>query len=358
MIRVEGLSKSFTANKEVIAAVAGIDFEVGAGEMVTLLGPSGCGKTTTLRCVAGLEKADSGRIVIGHQTMVDVAAGVFVPPNRRNLGMVFQSYAIWPHMTVIENVAYALEGQRMAKAERRRLAMVKLAHLADRPAPRLSGGQQQRVAIARAVVGKPQVLLFDEPLSNLDARLRMEMRGELRRIQKQIGLSSIYVTHDQAEALAVSDWIVVMKDGRIVERGRPLDIYRYPRHVFTAQFLGTTNLIPGTVEAVDASTGRIKVATALGPITGIDPGRRIARSANVRVSIRPEDLSMQASDGAVNAFEGRLAFAVFAGVAVEAEVRCGEVSLSCLLNREADLMPGRAITLRAQADACLVLPEE
>jgi ABC-type Fe3+/spermidine/putrescine transport system ATPase subunit len=208
------------------------------------------------------------------------------------------------------------------------------------------------------VVGKPQVLLFDEPLSNLDARLRMEMRGELRRIQKQIGLSSIYVTHDQAEALAVSDWIVVMKDGRIVERGRPLDIYRYPRHVFTAQFLGTTNLIPGTVEAVDASTGRIKVATALGPITGIDPGRRIARSANVRVSIRPEDLSMQASDGAVNAFEGRLAFAVFAGVAVEAEVRCGEVSLSCLLNREADLMPGRAITLRAQADACLVLPEE
>ena len=129
---------------------------------------------------------------------------------------------------------------------------MKLTHLADRPAPRLSGGQQQRVAIARALVGKPQVLLFDEPLSNLDARLRMEMRGELRRIQKQIGLSSIYVTHDQSEALAVSDWIVVMKDGRVVERGRPLDIYRYPRHVFTAQFLGTTNLIPGTVESVDA----------------------------------------------------------------------------------------------------------
>ena len=250
MIRVEALTKTFTANKDVVAAVDGIDFEVGAGEMVTLLGPSGCGKTTTLRCVAGLERSDSGRIVIGNQTMVDVAAGIFVPPNRRNLGMVFQSYAIWPHMTVLENVAYALEGQRMAKAERHRLAMaaletVKLAHLADRPAPRLSGGQQQRVAIARAVVGKPQVLLFDEPLSNLDARLRMEMRGELRRIQKQIGLSSIYVTHDQSEALAVSDWIVVMKDGRVVERGRPLDIYRYPRHVFTAQFLGTTNLIAG-----------------------------------------------------------------------------------------------------------------
>src|SRR5215470_3591140 len=270
MIRVEGLTKTFKASKETVAAVAGIDFEVAAGEMVTLLGPSGCGKTTTLRCVAGLERADGGRISIGDRAVVDVAASVFVPPHQRNLGMVFQSYAIWPHMTVLENVAYALEGQRIPKAERIRLAMaaletVKLSHLADRPAPRLSGGQQQRVAIARAMVGRPQVLLFDEPLSNLDARLRMEMRSELRRIQKQIGLSSIYVTHDQSEALAVSDWIVVMKDGRIVERGRPLDIYRYPRHVFTAQFLGTTNLIAGTVEGLDPTAGWLKVATPLGP---------------------------------------------------------------------------------------------
>jgi iron(III) transport system ATP-binding protein len=363
MIRVEGLRKNFTANKELVAAVDGIEFEVGAGEMVTLLGPSGCGKTTTLRCVAGLEKADGGRISIGNQTMVDVDAGVFVPPNRRKLGMVFQSYAIWPHMTVLENVAYALEGQRMAKAERHRRAMValetvKLAHLADRPAPRLSGGQQQRVAIARAVVGKPQVLLFDEPLSNLDARLRMEMRGELRRIQKQIGLSSIYVTHDQSEALAVSDWIVVMKDGRVVERGRPLDIYRYPQHVFTAQFLGTTNLIAGTVETVEAGKGQLRVVTALGPITGIDRSHALKNGAKVKVSIRPEDLSAQGGDGTINTFEGRLASAIFAGVAVEAEVGVGEVTLSCLLNREADLTPGRAITLRAHADACLVLPEE
>ena len=364
MIRVEGLAKNFTANKEVVAAVAGIDFEVGASEMVTLLGPSGCGKTTTLRCVAGLEKADGGRIVIGNRPVVDVAAGVFVPPHRRNLGMVFQSYAIWPHMTVIENVAYALEGQRMAKAERTRLAMaaletVKLSHLADRPAPRLSGGQQQRVAIARAMVGRPQVLLFDEPLSNLDARLRMEMRSELRRIQKQIGLSSIYVTHDQSEALAVSDWIVVMKDGRIVERGRPLDIYRYPRHVFTAQFLGTTNLIAGKVEAVSA--GKLTVSTPLGRIVGIDPSGTLAAGARVRISIRPEDLHEDAPDAGgnpVNAFDGVLAFAIFAGVAVEAEVRCGETSLACLLNREADLTPGRPVALRARADACLVLPEE
>ena len=363
MIRVEALTKTFTANKDVVAAVDGIDFEVGAGEMVTLLGPSGCGKTTTLRCVAGLERSDSGRIVIGNQTMVDVAAGIFVPPNRRNLGMVFQSYAIWPHMTVLENVAYALEGQRMAKAERHRLAMaaletVKLAHLADRPAPRLSGGQQQRVAIARARGRQAAGALFDEPLSNLDARLRMEMRGELRRIQKQIGLSSIYVTHDQSEALAISDWIVVMKDGRVVERGRPLDIYRYPRHVFTAQFLGTTNLIQGTVETVDAGAGLLRVRTALGPITGIDRSGALASGAKVQVSIRPEDLSTQAADGTVNVIEGRLAYAIFAGVSVEAEVSVGEATLSCLLNREADLTPGRAITLRARADACLILPEE
>src|SRR5215510_2470717 len=264
MIRVEGLTKTFRAGKDVVTAVASIDFEVAAGEMVTLLGPSGCGKTTTLRCIAGLEKPDGGRITIGDRPVVNVAANIFVPPHQRNLGMVFQSYAIWPHMTVLENVAYALEGKRMPKAERRRLAMealatVKLADLADRPAPRLSGGQQQRVAIARALVGKPQVLLFDEPLSNLDAKLRIEMRSELRRIQRQTGLSSIYVTHDQAEALAVSDWIVVMKEGRIIERGRPLDMYRYPRHIFTAQFLGVTNLIAGTVE--EAAAGRLKVTT-------------------------------------------------------------------------------------------------
>src|SRR5213593_2871486 len=256
MIRVEALTKTFAAKSETVAAVAAVDCEVAAGEMVTLLGPSGCGKTTTLRCIAGLEKPDGGRITIGDRPVVNVAANIFVPPHQRNLGMVFQSYAIWPHMTVLENVAYALEGKRMPRAERRRLAMealatVKLAHLADRPAPRLSGGQQQRVAIARAMVGRPQALLFDEPLSNLDARLRIEMRNELRRIQRQTGLTSVYVTHDQAEALAISDWIVVMKDGRIVERGRPLDIYRYPRHVFTARFLGTTNLIAGTVESID-----------------------------------------------------------------------------------------------------------
>ncbi len=340
MIRIEGLSKTFAAKTETVSAVAGIDFEVAAGEMVTLLGPSGCGKTTTLRCIAGLERADGGRIRIGDRTMVDVGAGVFVPAQRRNLGMVFQSYAIWPHMTVLENVAYALEGRRLSRSERHKLALealatVQLAPLADRPAPRLSGGQQQRVAIARAMVGRPQALLFDEPLSNLDARLRAEMRNELRRIQRESGLTSVYVTHDQAEALAISDWIIVMRDGRIIERGRPIDIYRYPRHVFTAQFLGTTNLIAGIVEERDAQSGRVAVTTALGRVIGIDPSLALRDGVKVRVSIRPEDLSSQVP-----------------------AVRCGEVDIQCLLPREADLTPGRAVTLRARADACLVLPEE
>ncbi len=364
MIRVEGLTKSFAANDQRVAAIAGIDFEIKAGEMATLLGPSGCGKTTTLRCLAGLERPDGGRIVIGEQTMADAKAGVFVPPQRRNLGMVFQSYAIWPHMTVLENVAYAHEGRGIGKAERKQLAMaalelVQLAAFADRPAPRLSGGQQQRVAIARAMVGHPQALLFDEPLSNLDAKLRIDMRNELRRIQRQSGLTAIYVTHDQGEALAISDWIIVMKDGRIVERDRPVDIYRRPRHVFTAQFLGATNLIAGTVAAVDAAAGALAVTTALGPLLGVDPTRTLSPGAKVRVSIRPEDLSTHAAAGeAVNTIEGRMTFAAFAGAAVEAELRCGGNNIACLLDRDADLTPGRTVTLRAKPDACLVLPEE
>jgi iron(III) transport system ATP-binding protein len=366
MIRVEGLVKKFATGKEMLTAIAGIDIEARAGEIVTLLGPSGCGKTTTLRCIAGLERASSGRIVIDGRTVADAEAGIFVPPDRRNLGMVFQSYAIWPHMTVFDNVAYALEGRRLGKAEMRRRAMaaletVQLAHLADRPAPRLSGGQQQREAIARAKVGEPQAILFDEPLSNLDAKLRLEMRNELRRLQRQIGITSIYVTHDQGEALAISDWIVVMKDGRVVEGGRPIDVYRYPRYVFTAQFLGSTNIFAGSV--VDVKPGGVMVATGLGHIVGIDRGRTLVPGAKVCVSVRPEDISTLEPAGApravpINVFEGQLAFAVFAGMAIEAEVRCGETTIHCLLGRDADLTLGQSVRLHARADACLVLPEE
>jgi len=343
-----------------IAAVSDVSFAIGVGTLVTLLGPSGCGKTTMLRMIAGLELPTAGTIRIGGEDVTRV------PASARDVSMVFQSYALFPHMTVLENVSYGLVVSGLPKLEvapraQAALATVGLSGFDARLPSELSGGQQQRVAVARALVLEPAVLLFDEPLSNLDARLRLEMRNELRRIQRQIGISSIYVTHDQAEALAVSDWIMVMKDGRIVERGRPLDIYRYPRHVFTAQFLGTTNLIAGTVDSIDEVAGRLKVVTALGPIIGSDPTRKIAAGHKVRVSIRPEDLYETAGGDAslrVNVFEGALTFAIFAGVAVEAEVRCGEMSLACLLDREADLTPGRPATLRARAHACLVLPEE
>ena len=364
MIAVEDLYKSYAAAAQAVAAVAGISFEIKAGEMATLLGPSGCGKTTTLRCLAGLERPEGGRIVIGGRTMADAAGGVFLAPQSRDLGMVFQSYAIWPHMNVLENVAYALEGRGIPKAERKKramgaLALVKLADLAERPAPRLSGGQQQRVAIARAIVTRPQALLFDEPLSNLDAKLRIEMRNELRRIQRDSGLTAVYVTHDQAEALAISDQIIVMREGRIVERGRPVDIYRRPRHVFTAQFLGATNLVPGTIASVDAAAGRLAVATALGQIIGIDPTGLLQAGAKVMVSIRPEDVSTEAAlSDAANSFEGKLAFAVFVGAAVEAEVRCGDIAIACLLDRDADLTAGRSVTLRAKPEDALVLPQE
>jgi iron(III) transport system ATP-binding protein len=359
MIRVENLRKSFETKSETVHAIDGVSFEVAAGEMVTLLGPSGCGKTTTLRCVAGLERPTGGRIVVGDQAVVNMEKSVFVPPHLRNLGMVFQSYAIWPHMTVFENVAYALEGRKISKADAKKLTMealetVQLAGHADRPAPRLSGGQQQRVAIARAIVGKPQALLFDEPLSNLDAKLRVEMRTEIRRLQKQIGLTSIYVTHDQAEALAISDWIIVMKDGKIVERGRPTQIYRYPENVFTAQFIGTTNLIPGTVKSVDGE--QVGVETPHGAFVGIDKTKRVRAGDKVFLSIRPEDLI--AGGTGANKLEGHLDFAIFAGAAVEAEVACGDLKLFCLMGRDAPMTPGVPVGLSFNSDVAVVLPRE
>ncbi len=362
MISVSGLTKTFETKSETVAAIRDVTFEVQTGEIVTLLGPSGCGKTTTLRCVAGLERPGGGRIEIAGSPVVDAARNVFVPPNRRNLGMVFQSYAIWPHMNVIENVAYALEGRRLAKAAMRARAMqaletVRMAAFADRAAPRLSGGQQQRVAIARALVGEPRALLFDEPLSNLDASLRLEMRKELRRLQQQIGLTSIYVTHDQSEALAISDWIILMKDGAIVERGRPMEIYRRPRHVFTAQFLGTTNLFSGTIVGMDGE--RAIVDTLQGRLIGV-ASSVLPVGAPVKVSVRPEAIGI-AGDAAsprtnnTNALQARVELAVFVGGSIEIEARCGDMRLMCVSHRLAGLEPDDNITLAFAPEETLVL---
>src|SRR5258708_36274304 len=233
---------------QIVKAAQDVSFEVPEGKLFTLLGPSGCGKTTTLRSIAGLERPTSGEIEVGGRVVYSSARNIFVAPNRRNFGMVFQSYAIWPHMNVFQNVAFPLEVRKLKKKEIRERVMrvltaVQLDHLVDREATKLSGGQQQRLALARALVMDPQLLLLDEPLSNLDAKLRDAMRTELKRLQRELNLTTVYVTHDQTEALALSHEIAVMSDGFIKQVGTPRQIYETPNSQFVADFVRTTNFI-------------------------------------------------------------------------------------------------------------------
>src|SRR5579875_3447206 len=244
MIGIRNLTMTYRTAAGEHQAVKGVSLEIKQGQFYTLLGPSGCGKTTILRCVAGLEHPDGGEIQIGGRTVYSGDNRTWVPPHDRNIGMVFQSYAIWPHMTVFENVAFPLtvSGRLERKAiERKTMEVLELVGLADtakRSATALSGGQQQRVALARALVREPRVLLLDEPLSNLDAQLRERMRGEIREVQQKLGITAVYVTHDQSEALAISDLVMLMNQGNIVEMGQPQQIYRFPRAEFTANFIG------------------------------------------------------------------------------------------------------------------------
>jgi ABC-type Fe3+/spermidine/putrescine transport system ATPase subunit len=251
--------------------VNGVSFNVGRGEHVTLLGPSGCGKTTTLRAIAGLEQPTTGRIRIDGLTMYDAAKRQNVPTEQRGVSMVFQSYAVWPHMTVRDNVAYGLRVRKLSRGEIKAsvdhaLDLAQMRHLADRPASKLSGGQQQRVALARAIAFSPTVVLFDEPLSNLDAKLRAEMRVELRELQRRLDITSVYVTHDQEEALAISDRVIVMNDGLIEQIGTPEQIYNQPKNRFVADFVGSANLIKGRVRAPQSATGTLEFMTEGGHV--------------------------------------------------------------------------------------------
>jgi iron(III) transport system ATP-binding protein len=265
-IEVSGLTVRYNE----VVAVDDIGFTIQPGELVTLLGPSGCGKTTTLRAIAGLEDPTSGTIRLGGETVYSSAQHRNVPSEKRGLSMVFQSYAIWPHMTVAENVAYGLQVRKLPRAEveqnvRRVLDLVQMNNFADRPASKLSGGQQQRIAVARAIAFSPTVLLFDEPLSNLDAKLRTEMRVELRELQRRLDITSVYVTHDQEEALAISDRVIVMNHGRIEQIGSPETIYNRPKSLFVADFVGAANLIAGQVtpgSAMFESVGGLRLQAA------------------------------------------------------------------------------------------------
>ncbi len=290
-IGVESLVKKYGGK----TIVDNVGFHIADGELVSLLGPSGCGKTTTLRCIAGLETPEGGRIAIGDEVVFDAASGVTVEPYHRNIGMVFQSYAIWPHMTVFENVAFPLRvrGASQTEVERRvvrALDRVGLGAFRDRSSQQLSGGQQQRVAVARAIVHEPAVLLFDEPLSNLDARLRDQTRAEIRALQRELNIATIYVTHDQTEALSLSDRILVMRDGRIEQFGTPEEIYARPSDMFVAEVVGTANFFDIVVD--DAGLGRDSGGTVFRTaFPGAAPGK-------ARAMVRPDRLRIGADDGA------------------------------------------------------------
>lgn len=361
MVNVENLIKIFQTKEGKVGAVENVSFNVASGEFFTLLGPSGCGKTTTLRCIAGLERPNRGRIQIGQQEVFSSERNVHIPTSQRSIGMVFQSYAIWPHMTVFQNVVYPLQVKGVSRAERNRavkeaLTIVGLEELAFRPATRLSGGQQQRVALARAIVAKPQLLLLDEPLSNLDAKLRIQMRVELKRLQTQLGITAVYVTHDQQEALTMSDEIIVMNKGRVMQQGTPEMIYSKPRNQFTAEFIGSTNIVPGRLTEL-AKTGIVSVETAHGRMMGALESWTELQSDKVILSIRPEDLRIASIEEqeAGNRLKGRVEHVAFYGDCIEHQVRVGN-DLFVVKDTQSHRFPaGIEVNLTVRPEQCCVL---
>jgi iron(III) transport system ATP-binding protein len=354
-IRLLGLTKRYAD----VAAVEDLSLEVAQGELVSLLGPSGCGKTTTLRLVAGFLTPEAGEIWVGDRRVS--AAGTVVPPERRRMAMIFQSYALWPHMTVAQNVAYGLRFKpEVPRRDRDRrvtemLTVVKLDGYAARYPGELSGGQQQRVAVARALVVEPEILLLDEPLSNLDANLREEMRFEIRRLHEAFGITTLYVTHDQAEAMVISDRVAVLNRGRVAQVGAPEDLFRRPRSRFVAEFIGRTNLVDGT--AVDPATvahGDLRIRVASGDLKPGGP---------VLVSIRPHEIVLAPADAAPAARSGANTFAAtvvrgsYLGTAVDYEVKLAgsDLVIRATTPDTLRLAPGEMVTVTMDPAACIAV---
>ncbi|WP_225753477.1 ABC transporter ATP-binding protein [Actinotalea sp. Marseille-Q4924] len=364
MLRVENLAKAFhdESRSGRVFAVDHIDLQVDEGEFFTLLGPSGCGKTTTLRCIAGLESPDAGEIVVDDRVMYSGTRKVAVPANDRNLGMVFQSYAIWPHMNVFDNVAFPLrvgKRRRTSKAEvtervERALAVVELDQLAGRFATKLSGGQQQRLALARALVIEPALLLLDEPLSNLDAKLRESLRFELKRLQREQGITTVYVTHDQSEALSMSNKVAVMHDGKVSQVGDPFEIYLHPANAFVADFVGTTNFIEGVVEHRDGEAWRVRTPDGhvmVGKVVDTEPGDRCM------VSIRPEHIEVSPGAGiGLNTFAGEIRTRLFTGEAMMYQVQLGSAQLSCRTPAALRYPSGTPVSVHLPTRHAIALP--
>ena len=357
MIDIRSLTKIFKTGGESVRAVDAVDLQVHEKEFFVLLGLSGSGKTTLLRCVAGLEKADGGEIKLGSQIVSAPERGIFTPPEDRGIGMVFQSYAEWPHMTVFDNVAFPLtDGKRRMPRQAVRdrvmnaLDLVQLKALADRPVPFLSGGQQQRVALARALAVEPKVLLMDEPLSNLDARLREEVRDEIRTLAKKLGITVLYVTHDQVEAMALADRIAVMSAGKILQIGGAEDLYHSPESRSVGEFLGSMNEFPGVIQ------DRSSVKTDLGVVQCAPPD---GASKEVILSIRPEDVGLSREpSGEINEFSAQLLSRLFLGDITVYDLSAnGRKIRGKTAGIDRRLEPGNPVYLRLPAEKLKIFPK-
>ena len=365
MLTTTNLQKTYHVEGKAVQAVRGVSFHLKKGDVYSLLGPSGCGKTTILRCIAGLEKPDEGEITLEGEVLYSSRTGEVKPPYQRKLGMVFQSYAIWPHMTVFENVAFPLlysgRKQKYSKADikdlvKRALSLVKLEGVETRSATLLSGGQQQRVALARALVYEPSLLLLDEPLSNLDAKLRDEVRKELKELVKRLNLTVLFVTHDQVEALSLSDRIAVMREGQIIQEGSPGEIYLSPDKVFVGEFVGKANRIKGVL--VGKKEGICTVKASTGEFLGMDSRDQVQNGAEAVLLIRPNVIKIhkQPPETKTNIIEGEIRMLTFTGALTECLVSSPEGSIEVQISELIDLEVKQKIYLHFPPALCRVLP--
>ncbi len=358
-VEAERLGKSFGSGKSRVRVLDGVSLEVAEGEMLVLLGPSGCGKTTLLRCLVGLEQADEGKVRLDGKLVVDAEAGLFVPPERRGVGMVFQNYALWPHMTVAKNVEYPLKARGLGAAiaegrVQQVLDIVQCGHLAHRYPPQLSGGQQQRVSLARALASRPSVMLLDEPLSNLDALLRVDLRAQLRLLHRQLGFTGIYVTHDQVEAMSLATRIVVMRAGRIEQIGRPLEIHGRPANEYVAEFLGMRNRIACRVE----EAGHIVIAGASGILpSGAAPGSYRLRARPSGLRLRPAGSGKGQEDG-IWATGGRIVERLMNGETTDYIVSLGGDTLFVEARGGAQLREEQPVDVGVEVGELLLYDEE
>ena len=355
-LTLDHITKKFPGRGQegIVSAVDDLSLEIGKGEFFTFLGPSGCGKTTTLRLIAGFEFPTSGHIALDGRQLEQV------PPNKRDMAMVFQSYAIFPHLNVFENIAYGLRIKKLSSDEIRRrvvqvMALTKLTGLENRMPNQMSGGQQQRVALARALVVEPKVLLFDEPLSNLDAKLREEMRFEIRDLQRRLNITSIYVTHDQEEALALSDRIAIMNKGRLAQLGTPEEIYERPRSKFVADFIGLANFLPAQVQAVHDGRATVRVGAHTLQVTALP--HDTAGQASL-IFVRPGDIQIAEEQAEENILEGQITKATYLGEKIDYRVRVDETELRVQATEGKRLNAGAHVRLYLPPDRARLIGEE